>query len=83
MTALRHSDFKTAFTMTQVPPCAADILAALADGYVDEVQADELLAKCRVCARRYRPRGWVSVDSSYGVWQGCAHLDRIKAALID
>ena len=83
MTDLRHSDFKTAITMIHVPPCAADILAALAEGHVDDVQADELLRKCLVCARRYTPRGWLNVDSGCGVWQGCAHLDRIKAALID
>jgi hypothetical protein len=83
MTVSRHTGFKTTAAMTHVPPCAAEILAALADGYVNEVEADELLDKCRVCARRYIPRGWVSTDSSCGVWQGCAHLDRIKAALKD
>jgi hypothetical protein len=64
-----------------VPPCAADVLLALSLDEIDMTEADLLLSRCHVCARRYQPRGWIDAEMPDGMWRGCAHIDKLRAAL--
>ena len=64
-----------------VPPCAAEVLLALSMDEIDLTEADVMLSRCHVCARRYQVRGWLDADMPDGMWRDCAHIDKLRAAL--
>ena len=65
-----------------VPPCAAEVLLALSFDEIDMAEAGLLLSRCHLCARRYQSRGWIDTDMPDGMWRGCAHIDRLREALV-
>ncbi len=80
MRMLKQSDFEEQLLL---PLCTADITEILKSSTLTGEDREALLSKCRVCARRYTSRGWLSDDSSCGIWEGCAHLCRFQAAIVD
>ncbi len=81
MTNQRHHVFRTSGQAGPLPFCAVELIDLLGEEATTRLRETELLPRCRGCARKFTPRGWLGTDSPLGIWEGCAHRERLERVM--
>ncbi|OUD08854.1 hypothetical protein BVC71_09020 [Marivivens niveibacter] len=81
MSSIQHKTFQKSKNVAGTPRCCLELFLAVEDGHMNATNVHELSETCQKCPRRNRAGGWISNESSIGVWSGCAHQQQLKDAM--